>query len=100
MTVSRSWPGARPLAEHVRRFSAISGLQAEHCIVYALYRVPGGLEVSVRRTGGPAPWHACCALAVEEERAAGFLLFLYENAVAPEHLQAVIQDMGEALAGP
>lgn len=101
MTVSRSWPESDPVAEHVRQFSAIRGLQAAHQMIYALYRMPGGLAVSARRVGGGAERRACCALDIADDaRAADLLLFLYENAVAPEHLQAVVQDVSEALAGP
>lgn len=101
MTVSRSWPESDPVAEYVRQFSAIRGLQAAHCVAYTLYRTPGGLAVSVRRTGGGAERRACCALDIADDAcAADLLLFLYENAVAPEHLQAVVQDVSETLAGP
>lgn len=100
MTVSRSCSQARPLAEHVRRFSAIAGLQAAYRVVYALYRLPGGLAVSARCFGARGERRACCALDIDDDaRAADLLLFLYENAVPPEHLQAVIQDVSEALSG-
>lgn len=82
------------LAAFERDFSLIEGLQAASRLSYTLEKAPQGLRIAVRRTGGAAPVReSCLLLQTEQEYGSRLLKFLYENAVPPEQLCDVLQDI-------
>ena len=86
---------AELLESYARDFSEIPALQAAHRIGYALYGQAGRLRIAVCREmrQGGARAVECLLDNVAEEMGRGLLLLLYENAVPPEQVHDVIQDI-------
>ena len=75
-----------------RSFSAIEGLQAAHRLCYSMQIEPDACQLTLQRIGNAA-CKKSCRVAVGPTRAYGLLLYLYENAIQPEHWQDILDDL-------
>lgn len=81
------------IRQYTRDYSYIEGLQQACCVKYRLYREDGVLRLAVgsasRRLRG-----------ISEGCAEDLLLFLYENAVGEQAMDAVLEDVCGPLVMP
>lgn len=71
---------------YTKEYSEIEGFQHADSVQYALCRQGEILRLSIGAS-------VCKLAGISEEYAARLLLFLYENAVLPEHLTGIVQDL-------
>lgn len=84
--------GQECLAVYRRNYSELEGLQKAEEVTYTLQRSENGLCFHARRRTDDR--EVSCSLCGLDEAFAGRLLcYLYENAVAPEQLRDVLQDL-------
>lgn len=81
------------IRQYTRDYSYIEGLQQACCVRYRLDRRDGVLWLAVGSTSRQLR-------GVSEERAAELLLFLYENAVGEQMMDAVLEDVCGPLVLP
>lgn len=80
------------LAAYTRHYTQLPLLQSAACVEYALYEDGGQLYIKAARNGGQAL--AVCPLpGAAPAYARDLLRYLYENAVAVEHIRDVIADL-------
>ena len=88
---------AKPIASYRREFSALADLQCAGTVTYTLLREQDAFVISVQREGGPAAAYMLCD--TEEARAGMLTRFLYENAVDPVHVSAILVDLCGSAVG-
>ena len=80
-----------------RNFSALGQFQSEHQLWYMLessVEEEGPCVIALRSVFGHAEHGTKARVNVSRQQARQFLLFLYENAVEPENLSALVADFG------
>lgn len=82
------------IASYRRELSALDDLQCAGTVTYTLTQEADAFVITVQRDGARAA--ACMLCEIEEERAGMLTRFLYENAVEPAQISAVLHDRPEA----
>ena len=82
---------AEQIASYRREFSALEDLQQAGAVTYTLLREQDAFSIRVQREGEPAVERMVCE--IEEERAGMLTRFLYENAVEPAQMPAILYDL-------
>ena len=77
------------IASYRRELSALDDLQCAGTVTYTLTQE--AVVITVQRDGARAA--ACMLCEIEEERAGMLTRFLYENAVEPAQISAVLHDL-------
>lgn len=82
------------IASYRRELSALDDLQCAGTVTYTLTQEADAFVITVQRDGARAA--ACMLCEIEEERAGMLTRFLYENAVEPAQISAILHDRPEA----
>lgn len=82
---------ARPIASYRRELSALDDLQHAGTVTYTLTQEADAFVISVQRDEERAA--ACMLCEMEEDRAGMLTRFLYENAVEPAQVSAILHDL-------
>ena len=86
------------IASYRREFSALADLQAAGTVTYSLLREADAFVICVQRDEEPPVERMLCDTG--EERAGMLTRFLYENAVEPDQMPAILRDIcGWAVGG-
>ena len=82
------------IASYRREFSALADLQAAGTVTYSLLREADAFVICVQRDEEPPVERMLCDTG--EERAGMLTRFLYENAVEPDQMPAILRAAGQA----
>lgn len=88
---------AKPIASYRREFSALDDLQYAGAVTYTLLREPDAFCIRVQREGEPAVERMLCDIG--EDRAGMLTRFLFENAVEPAQMPAILRDLCGSAVG-
>lgn len=81
----------KPIASYRRELSALDDLQCAGTVTYTLTQEADAFVITAQRDGARAA--VCMLCEIEEERAEMLTRFLYENAVEPAQISAVLHDL-------
>ena len=79
------------IASYRREFSALADSQAAGTVTYSLLREADAFVICVQRDEEPPVERMLCDTG--EERAGMLTRFLYENAVEPDQMPAILRDI-------
>lgn len=88
---------AKPIASYRREYSALADLQCAGAVTYTLLREADAFVICAQRDRGPAV--ECMLCDTGEDRAAMLTRFLYENAVEPAQVPAILYDLCGSAVG-
>ena len=81
----------KPIASYRRELSALDDLQCAGTVTYTLTQEEDAFVITAQRDEARAA--ACMLCEIKEERAGMLTRFLYENAVDPVQISAVLHDL-------
>lgn len=82
---------AKPIASYRRVYSALADLQDAGTVTYTLLRAADAYCIRAQKDEAPAV--ECMVCDTGEDRAGMLTRFLYENAVEPAQIPAVLYDL-------
>lgn len=88
---------AELIVSYRREFSALADLQSAGTVTYSLLREPDSFSIRVQRSGELPVERMLCD--TEEDRAGMLTRFLYENAVEPAQVPAILRDLCGSAVG-